>query len=329
MLMTESTLLFQRLIESVPDAVIVVDTGGTIRLVNRQTEQLFGYGRAELLGRPIEILVPERVALFHQGLRDSYFADPQTRPTSAGLELTARRKDGSEFPVDISLSPLETDEGRLVSAWVRDVTERAAAESARASLAAIVGSSRDAIIGTTITGMITGWNPGAEHIYGYSSDEAVGRDVRDMFSSREASEEDRIFARAAKGERIEAYYETARTRKDGVSIDVSISVSPIRDGRGTVVGLASIHRDITDRKRADEKLQGLLEGAPRWGCGRGRGRRHPRSQPSDRDDVRIRARRDARSQGRDAAPRALPRSPFGDAGKLLRRPIHPADGDGP
>ncbi|MEA2826626.1 MAG: hypothetical protein QOG43_1065 [Actinomycetota bacterium] len=121
---------FQGLLESAPDAIVVVGADGLIRLVNRQTEVLFGWSRSELVGRPVEQLMPARLAAHHPGQRTSYFANPSVRAMGANLELAARRKDGSEFPVDISLSPLETEEGVLVSAAVRDVTERKRAEAA-------------------------------------------------------------------------------------------------------------------------------------------------------------------------------------------------------
>jgi len=121
---------FEGLLEAAPDAIVVVDTSGLIRLVNRQTEMLFGYDRAELLGQPFELLMPERVRGHHPGLRAEYFSDPLTPPMGAGLELAACRRDGTEFPVDISLSPLETEDGTLVSAAIRDVTRRKRAEAA-------------------------------------------------------------------------------------------------------------------------------------------------------------------------------------------------------
>ncbi len=111
---------------------MVVDADGVIRLVNRQTEALFGYGRAELVGQRLEMLMPERLRSGHPGVRQTYFGDPLALPMGAGLELAACRKDGTDFPVDISLSPLETEEGTLVSAAIRDVTARKTTEAALA-----------------------------------------------------------------------------------------------------------------------------------------------------------------------------------------------------
>jgi PAS domain S-box-containing protein len=125
---------FAALLESAPDAVVIIDAGGAIVLVNAQTESLFAYKRTELLGRPIETLLPDRFHDRHLGHREQYAADPRTRPWGAGLELAGRRKDGSEFPVDISLSSIATDSGLLMTAFVRDITERKAADELRRNL---------------------------------------------------------------------------------------------------------------------------------------------------------------------------------------------------
>jgi PAS domain S-box-containing protein len=248
--------LFERLLESAPDAMVVVDRAGIIRIVNRRTEELFGYTREEMVGHPVEMFVPAQIVARHPAFRSAYFADPRPRPMGAGLELTASRKDGSQFPVDISLSPLETEDEVLVSAAVRDITERVLAEGARASLAAIVSSSDDAIIGKTLGGMITSWNPAAENLYGYSASEAIGKHISMLLWPEQHEIEEVILERVRNGGRVDSY-ETTRAHKEGRSVDVSISISPIQDSRNQLIGTASIHRDIGEKKLSQAKLRTL------------------------------------------------------------------------
>lgn len=127
---------FRNLLESAPDAMVIVDAGGIIMLVNARAEKMFGYTREELLGEPVEMLVPEAARGLHRGHRDAYMAAPRSRPMGAGLELSARRKGGEEFPVEISLAPMRTDEGTLVTAAIRDVRERRAASAEGAHMRA-------------------------------------------------------------------------------------------------------------------------------------------------------------------------------------------------
>jgi PAS domain S-box-containing protein len=121
--------LFQALLEGAPDAIVIIDGRGRISLVNAQTEKLFGYPRSELLGQSVETLIPERLRASHSRHRHNYFAAPGTRPIGVGLELFGRRKDGTEFPVEISLSPLQTRRGILVMSAIRDISQRKRAEA--------------------------------------------------------------------------------------------------------------------------------------------------------------------------------------------------------
>jgi len=132
---------FRALLESAPDSIVIVDRNGRIAIVNHQVEQMFGYRRDELIGQPVEILIPERFHERHVGERTAYIAHPRTRPMGAGLQLFARRKDGTEFPVEISLSPLEQPDGMLVTSIVRDVSDRKRAEEQLRQAAAELESS--------------------------------------------------------------------------------------------------------------------------------------------------------------------------------------------
>src|SRR5918992_643257 len=257
--LTESR--FRGLLEAAPDAIVGVGSDGKIALVNAQAERLFGYDRDEMIGQAVELLVPESAHHVHPGHRSTYFSDPRSRPMGAGMQLAGRRKDGSEFPAEISLSSIETEDGLLVSAAIRDVSERREAAEVQARLASIVQSSHDAIMGKTLDGIITSWNPGAERLYGYSAEEIVGRDVDVLVPHELKRHEADILARIARSERIEQYT-TERVRKNGSIVTVALTVSPIADSTGTIVGVASVSRDIGERQRAEAKFRGLLEAAP-------------------------------------------------------------------
>lgn len=178
-----------------------------------------------------------------------------------GLELSGLRKDRSEFPVEISLSPVQTEEGVLVSSAIRDITERKRAEASREQLASIVDYSDDAIIGKTLAGNIVNWNKGAERLYGYGAAEVLGKPISILLPPDRPDELPQIMVRLERGETID-HEETVRRRKDGKLIDVSITVSPIKDALGHVTGASTIAHDISDRKRADARFRALLEASP-------------------------------------------------------------------
>jgi PAS domain S-box-containing protein len=202
------------LLELAPDAMVVVDQAGMIVLANAQTEKLFGYRQQEMLGHHVEVLIPQRFRERHQGHRINFFSEPQVRPMGAKLQLFALRKNGTEFPVEISLSPVETAEGMLVASAIRDVSERKMAEESRLRLAAIVESSEDAIYSKTLDGAIVSWNAGAQQIYGYTEAEAVGKPINILVPPELRDEENKILERLRAGERIE-HYETLRITNAG------------------------------------------------------------------------------------------------------------------
>ena len=253
---------FAGLLEAAPDAMVCVDADGRIALVNAQTERLFGFGRVELIGQPVEMLVPDAVRNVHPGHRAGYVADPRPRPMGAGMELAGRRRDGTTFPAEISLSAIDTEEGILVYAAVRDVTQQRLLAETAAQLASIIQSSHDAVIGKTLDQVITSWNPGAERLYGYTAAEATGRHIEMLIPAEEDRErEAEVMAAVGLGERVDQY-ETRRRRKDGTTVEVSLTMSPIADRAGTIIGVATVARDVTERQRANARFRGLMEAAP-------------------------------------------------------------------
>jgi two-component system, cell cycle sensor histidine kinase and response regulator CckA len=167
-----------------------------------------------------------------------------------------RRKDGTLIPIDLRISPVRNSRGEIVggSSIKRDMSERRQGQETAARLAAIVESSDDAIVSKTLDGKVLTWNAGAERMYGYLAEEIVGRSIYSLVPERLQQDEERILTQVARGEPVH-HYETVRCRKDGKEIDISLALSPIRDGNGTITGASSIQRDITERKRTERALR--------------------------------------------------------------------------
>ncbi len=251
---------FRGLVEAAPDAIVIVDDSGLITLVNAQTELLFGYERDRLVGQPIEILVPRRFRERHPANRRAYAHSPRTRPMGATLELYALHADGREFPVEISLSPLAADSDVTYAATIRDVTQRKAAES---KFRGLLEAAPDAIVGVDSSGRIVLVNAQTEALFGYAREELIGQLVEVLVPES---------LRKTHPARREGYFKEPRTRqmgegldlvarrKDGSEFPAEISLSSIETEDGILVSAAI--RNVTERKRAAARFQGLVEAAP-------------------------------------------------------------------
>ncbi len=242
--------VFRQLIDAAPDAMVVVNDDGRIAIVNIQAENLFGYARAELLGQAIEMLIPERYRESHVGHRQGFTSAPKLRPMGSGLELFGRRKDGSEFPIEISLSPIQVEGRTLVSSAIRDVTVRRRAEQ---KFRALLEAAPDAMVIAGPDGRIALVNAQAEKMFGYGRNELLGEPVERLvpqrFRERHVGHRDG-YIRQPKARGMGSGVELFGVRKDGGEFPVEISLSPIETEDGTLI--SSAIRDITARRRVEE-----------------------------------------------------------------------------
>jgi PAS domain S-box-containing protein len=246
---------------SIGDAVISTDAEGRITYLNGVAESLTGWVQADALGRPLT----EVFLIINEQTRQPA-ENPALQALREGVVVGLANhtvliaRDGTERPIDDSAAPMVDSSGVPVGTVLifRDVTERRRAEEAQARLAAIVESSQDAIISKTLQGVVRTWNAAAERLFGYKAEEAVGRSITLIIPPDRLNEETEILSRISRGERVE-HYETVRRAKDGRLIDISLTISPVRDGEGEIIGASKIARDITERKQSEEALREAVE----------------------------------------------------------------------
>ena len=255
---TATTLpTLQRLLDLSPDALLVIDERGAIALANSQTSALFGYPLDQLIGHPLELLLPERLRGHHVAHRTSYLASPHSRPMGIGLDLVGRRQDGVEFPVDISLRPCYIKRQVYAMAAIRDVSAQRQWERERADLLArlrlqadLIDLARDAIIVRDPNNRILVWNKGAEELYGWTAQEALGRVTHTLFKTHFPVRRAAIEAQLDQTGAWEG--ELTHTRPDGRTVIVESRQVLVRDANGQPSAILEINRDITERLQLEE-----------------------------------------------------------------------------
>jgi formate hydrogenlyase transcriptional activator len=256
----------ENLFEFSPDAIFVTDAYGIIRDANPRASELFGYAHEEFAGMNVEALVPERFRGRHPSHRENYNAHPRARQMGAALNLFGLRKDGTEFPLDIMLKPMQTAGGLMTLSYVRDATEqKAAMELAQRrdqQFRSVVESVHDyAIYLLDREGHIMTWNPGAERIKGYTAEEIIGKHFSVFFTQEDLEKGRPAELMRLSGQKGRVEEEAWRLRRDGSRFWADVVLTSIRDSSGEIIGFSKVTRDFTDRKRAGEAVMLQLSSA--------------------------------------------------------------------
>jgi len=252
--------LFRILLATAVDGIMVIDDRGVVQVYSDACQRLFLYPPEEVLGRNVSMLMPTPYREAHDRYIKDYRDTGSARIIGIGREVLGQRKDGGVFPMYLSVGEGQVRGRRVFVGIIHDLSalyrERSAYDQERAHLALIVQSANDAIMSETLEGVITTWNKAAEAMFGYAATEIVGTSVTRLFPPHRQRDEEDILAEVRQGRAVE-HYETERVRKDGALIHASVTVSPIRDVGGKVIGASKTVRDITERKAAEARLQAL------------------------------------------------------------------------
>jgi PAS domain S-box-containing protein len=251
--MRQSEALRGAVLESALDCVITMTHEGRIIEFNQAAESTFGYSRREVAGKFLaDLIVPPSLRQAHRDGLARYLESGRSQILDKRIELTGMRSDGSEFPVEITVTRIGLQEPPMFAGYLRDLSGRKAAEEGMRRLAALVENSNDAIITFKPGGEVSGWNPGAERLYGYTAEEAIGQPISFTAPAHLKEESADLVRRSDRGEPVQNL-QTQRRRKDGTLFDVSMTLSPLREEDGTLVGVAAIVRDITQQKREERQ----------------------------------------------------------------------------
>jgi PAS domain S-box-containing protein len=252
----QASNLLAAIVDSSDDIIISKNLDGIITSWNNTARRVLGYSSEEAIGAHITLIIPKDrlpeedtiISRVRRGERIEHF------------DTVRQRKDGTLIDISLTISPVRDSSGRIVGASkvAREITDRKRAERSTALLAAIVDSSDDAIVSKTLDGIITSWNKSAERIFGYLPEEAVGKHITLIIPRDRWNEESSIIARICRGDRVD-HFQTLRRRKDGSLVDVSLTISPVKDSAGNIIGASKVARDITAQVRAAEALRSREE----------------------------------------------------------------------
>lgn len=244
--------------DSLNDTLITINEDSKITLVSPAVERMFGWTPQEIISKPITVLMPEALRKAHLAEFNTYVTSGKKTFNWKAVEALGMTKQGKEFPVEIAVGEFFHNGKRLFSAVIRDISERKQIEVKIAELASIVESSEDAILSNDLNGIVKTWNQGSERLFGYTAKEMIGQDIIKLFPEGYEHEKQKIIKKVGQGTELD-HYETKRKTKDGTVIDVSLTISPVKDSLGKVVGVSKIIRNITIKKRQDAEIEHAKE----------------------------------------------------------------------
>lgn len=255
-----SDTLFSALIATAVDGIVVIDADGIVQIFSPACERLFGYSPDEVIGNNVKMLMPQPFRHEHDQYLANYRGTGERRIIGVGREVTGQRKDGTTFPMYLSVGEGWIGRQQIFVGIIHDLSALHAAEQKQEAsdrhLANIVESSDDVILSKTLDGIVTSWNAAAERIFGYTAEEMIGQSITAIIPPDRLSEEEEILRRVRIGDRI-SHFETTRRHRNGHEIIVSLSISPVRDAKGTIVGASKIARDVTEQRRAEDRTAEL------------------------------------------------------------------------
>lgn len=255
---SESVARLDTLLATAVDGIIVIDSTGIVQVYNAACERLFGYSAGEVVGQNVRMLMPSPYHENHDRYIASYRATGNPKIIGAGREVSGRRKDGSVFPMYLSVGEGHQHGQSIFVGIIHDLTRQKQAEQERDRLAAIVESSHDVIIGKDLAGNVTAWNRGAELTYGYTVAEMIGRPITAICPPERKAEVGVLIQRVRRGE-VVSQFDTQRVTKDGRILEMSLTLSPIRDSSGTVIGISTIGRNMTELRLAEWRVRELTQ----------------------------------------------------------------------
>lgn len=248
----------ETILDTIIDGLITIDKSGNIKQINKAAEKMFGYPSKDVIGKNVKMLMPAPYSAEHDEYLKNYLKSGVAKIIGIGREVIGKRKDGSTFPMELGVSEITTDEGRMFVGITKDLTSLKQAMEEQARLASVVENTDDAVIGTLLDGTITLWNRAARTVFGFIETEIIGQHYSKLVPEEYKNEPAYLIESVKRGQ-VLTNFETKRLRKDGTEIEVALTLSPFHDSQGKIIGISSIARDIRQQKQMLKEKEDLIE----------------------------------------------------------------------